>query len=158
MPEILQFKSLSDLREIISELEGYVARPVVRGKHPVFYDENATGKYRTVLGVRICDYKFSADEQWVLVDDQMGLSFSSSWKNLKNVHRMMSRAKGVQVDVYWVLQGSDLPQGLAFVEDRQKKGHFFLTVTERTSVIELVRKLTWVADKMGRIDNAGVAL
>lgn len=158
MEPILHFKSLTDLRDIISELEGYVARPVARGRHPTLYEEVGDGRYRTLMGVRICDYRFSQDEQWVLPDDQMGLSFSSTWKNLKSVYKLMSRARGAQVDVYWVLQGADLPSDMAFVEDRQKTGHYFLTVTKTMKVSKLVENLRWVADRMSTIRDAGCAL
>lgn len=51
------------------------------------------------MGVRVCDYKFSADEKWVMPDSQMGLSFSATWSNLKFVYGMF--AKGTKpVDVH----------------------------------------------------------
>lgn len=37
MDEIKQYKSLDDLKKIISDLEGFMARPVVRGAHPTIY-------------------------------------------------------------------------------------------------------------------------
>ena len=39
MDEIKQYKSLDDLKKIISDLEGFMARPVVRGAHPTIYPE-----------------------------------------------------------------------------------------------------------------------
>lgn len=80
--ELLQFKCLSDLQKIIEELEIRIAeqqkgklltRPIKEGMHPTLYPERNEGKYRTVMGIRICDYKFSSDECWVLPDDQWGL-------------------------------------------------------------------------------------
>ncbi len=165
MKEQLQFKSRSDLKDIIDELEEIYARPVNPGNHPTIYPETNEGKYRTVVGVRICDYKFSLDEKWVLPDDQMGLSFSSTWKNLKDVHRLMSRGtdklgKPKTADVYWVLQTSDIPQHMAFVQDKnpKKKGHYFLTVTERMKVSTLVEKLKWIARNMSVIKDGTRAL
>lgn len=126
MEEHLQFKSRSDLKDIISTLEEYLARPITPGNHPTLYKDRADGKYRTIMGVRVCDYKFSQDEKWVLPDDQMGLSFSATWKNLKDVHRLVTRGvdkSGIskRADIYWVLQNSDLPDNLKFVQDRDPK-------------------------------------
>lgn len=126
MGEIKQFKSLDDLQKIISHLEGFAARPVTRGRHPTLYPETKDGNYRTAQGIRVVDYTFSADEKWILPDNQKGLSFSANWKELKRVYRLVARAKKSTVDVYWVLQGADLPKDMAFVEDKdpKKKGHF----------------------------------
>jgi hypothetical protein len=44
MDETKQFKCLTDLREIISELDGFYARPSVRGQHPTLYPEVSDGK------------------------------------------------------------------------------------------------------------------
>ena len=70
----------------------------------------------------------------------------------------MSRGQGKQVDVYWVLQGSELPDDMEFIEDKKKKGHYFLTVTKTMQVSKLVENLRWVADRMSVIKNAGCAL
>jgi len=78
MKELKQFKCLNELKKIIDEISALRARPVVRGQHATLYGERLEGKYRTVMGVRICDYKFSPDEKWVLPDRQMGLSFSAT--------------------------------------------------------------------------------
>ena len=162
MEELKQFKCLTDLSEIVSKIEGYKARPVERGQHPTLYSHQADGKYKTVMGIRVCDFKFSPDFKWVLPDDQMGLSFSATWQNLKGVYKMVSRGKTKPVDVYWVLSGADIPPGLAFVDDRKPssaaKGHYFLTVTERMTVKVLVRKLQLVAYRMTVIRDAGKVL
>jgi hypothetical protein len=71
MKELKQFKCLNELKKIIDEISALRARPVVRGQHATLYREKLEGRYRTVMGVRICDYKFSADEKWVLPDRQM---------------------------------------------------------------------------------------
>ena len=75
MTELKQYKCLTDLEKIISEIKKLRARPAIRGKHPTLYEDRADGKYRTVMGIRICDYKFNTDETWILPDSQMGLSF-----------------------------------------------------------------------------------
>ena len=101
MEELYQFKCLTDLREIINQLDGYYARPTESGAHPTLYADRAEGPYRTVMGIRVCDYKLSIDGKWVLPDDQMGLSFSSTWQHLKSAYKMVSRVSGgKQVDVF----------------------------------------------------------
>lgn len=160
MKEIQQFKSLDDLQKIIEQLNHFAARPVARRQHPTLYSETKDGQYRTIQGIRAIDYKFSTDEKWIIPDDQRGLSFSANWKELKRVYRLFARAKKSNIDVYWVLQGADIPSDMAFVEDRdpKKKGHYFLTVTQPITVYKLVRNLQWIADRMTVIRNAERAL
>lgn len=72
------------------------------------------------MGIRRCDYKFNIDETWILPDRQMGLSFSSSWENLKFVLGMQAkRAKRKPIDVFWILSEADIPNGLEFAEDEK---------------------------------------
>ena len=160
MVELNQFKSLDDLKKIISELEGFIARPVIRGNHPTIYPDVQEGQYRTVYGVRVADYLLTSDGKWVMPHNQKGLSFSANWKELKRVYRLFSRVPGRTVDIHWVLQGSDLPDNMKFVEDEKpkKKGHYFLTVTKKIPVHELVSNLKWIADRMSVIKNAERAL
>lgn len=162
MEDVKQFKCLSDLNEIVRNIGSYKARPVERGGHPTLYPEKSDGKYKTVMGIRVCDYKFSSDFQWVLPDEQMGLSFSSTWQNLKGVYKLISRGKTKPVDVYWVLSGADIPAGMAFVEDRKPsnsaKGHYYLTVTEKMKVSTLVQKLQFIAHRMTVIRSGGKIL
>jgi hypothetical protein len=158
MDEIQQFKCLTDLREVISQLGGYYARPVPRGDHPTIYSNRDDGPYKTVMGIRVCDYKLSPDGQWALPDDQMGLSFSATWQHLKSAHKMVSRVAGKPVDVFWVLSGADVPSGMAFQPDKRPsksaKGHYLLTVSEKMKTSSLVEKLKWVADRMSVIRSA----
>lgn len=93
MEPLKQYKCLTDLKKFIETLNGAKARPIVKGNHPTLYKAENNGKYRTVMGIRICDYQFSVDEKWILPNPQMGLSFSATWENLKFVHNMMSRKK-----------------------------------------------------------------
>lgn len=106
------------------------------------------------------DYVLSADGEWVLPHSQKGLSFSANWKELKRVYRLFSRIPGKVVDVHWVLEKSDLPSNMKFVEDQdpRKKGHYFLTVTDSMPVRQLVANLKWIADRMAVIKNAERAL
>ena len=157
--ETLQFKCITDLREIISKLDGYYARPTVRDQHPTLYESREDGRYKTIMGIRVCDYKLSADGSWALADDQMGLSFSSSWQHLKGAYKMMSRGAGKPVDVYWVISKADIPTGMAFVPDRRPsksaKGHYLLAIIEDMKISTLVEKLKWVADRMSVIKAGG---
>lgn len=158
MEELNQFKCLTDLREIISQLDGCYARPTPRGEHPTLYTERVDGPYRTVMGIRVCDFKLSPDGKWALPDDHMGLSFSSTWQHLKSAHKMVSRVAGKQVDVYWVFSEADIPAGLSFEPDRRlsksAKGHYLLTVTEKMKTTTLVEKLKWIANRMSVIRSA----
>lgn len=160
MESIAQYKTLDDLREMIKALEGMMARPVIRGSHPTIYPDVGDGPYRTFKGVRMIDYQFSFDKKWVLAHRQKGLSFSSNWRELKRVHRMFSRVKTRNIDVHWVLQGADLPDDMAFVEDDnpKKKGHYFWTVKKDMSIYRLVDNLNWMADRMSVIKNSERAL
>lgn len=162
MDEIRQFKCLADLREIIKEIDGYYARPTEKGSHPTLYPEVLEGRYRTVMGIRVSDYKFSPDGLWVLPDDNMGLSFSTTWQHLKKVHKMFSRDAKKSIDVYWVLSEADIPKGLKFVADsrpsKSAKGHYLLTVTEKMKTSSLVEKLRWVADRMSIIRDGSRVL
>ncbi len=155
--EVKQYKCLTDLKGIIEQVDGVRMRPTPRGGHPTLYKDRLDGKYRTIMGVRICDYKFSPDEMWVLPDSQMGLSFSSSWVNLKFVHKMMSRKKK-PIDIFWVLSEADLPKKMKFEQDNKNPDHYFLTVTERMRVEDLVFNLKWVADRLSVIKEGGFAL
>lgn len=159
MSQLLQLKCLSDVQKLISDIEIYRARPVIEGKHPTLYEERKEGKYRTVMGVRICDYQFCPDEKWVLPNPEMGLSFSATWENLRFVYGMFKkRAKKKPVDIHWVLSEADIPKGLAFVADKDNDGHYFLAVTERMLVEQLVEKLKFVAFRMSVIKEGGCAL
>ncbi|TQV71331.1 hypothetical protein FKG94_19650 [Exilibacterium tricleocarpae] len=155
-----QFKTLDDLRNIIKEFEGYLARPTRRFSHPTLYRKRDVQDGDTLVkGVRKKDWLFSEDGQWILAHDQMGLSFSSRWQHLKGVYKMKEKHnQGAVVDVYWILEEADLPPKMKFVPDRGKKGHYLLTVTERITLQQLVDKLKWVADRMSVIRNAEKAL
>lgn len=157
---IHQFRTLDDLREVIKEYQGLLARPTRRLSHPTLYRRRDVQEGdRLIQGVRVKDWLFSADENWVLPHDQMGLSFSSHWQHLKGVYKMKQKwNKGSKIDVYWVLESADLPAKLKFEPDRSKKGHYFLTVTERMTLTELVDKLKWIADRMSTIQDCGKTL
>lgn len=115
--ELIQFKSLVELRDYIKQFDGFRARPIRNGEHPTLYREADVLNANT-HGVRYRDYLFDADGTWVLPHDQKGLSFSGSWKHLSGVYKMFSRGLKKAPNVYWVLSGADIPSGLKFEPDR----------------------------------------
>ena len=76
---------------------------------------------------------------------------------MKPSHRLVSATKK-PVDIFWVLSEADLPKRMKFVEDRSRPGHYFLTVTERMRVEDLVYDLQWIANKLNVIKEEGSAL
>lgn len=155
-----QFKTMDDLREIINEFEGALGRPTRHLSHPTLYRKRDVQEGdKLIQGLRRKDWEFSADEKWVMPHSQMGLSFSSHWQHLKGVYKMKEKHnKGAKIHVYWILEKSDLPSGMKFEPDLNKKGHYLLTVTETMSLYQLVSKLKWIADRMSVIKDAGKAL
>lgn len=152
-----QFKTMDDLREYVKELGKFYARPTIAGEHPTLYLDHSQGTM--VCGVREKDYLFSSCKRWVIPHDQMGLSFSAHWQHLKDRFKMKSRhAHGKSMNVYWVLEKADIPDGLSFVPDKRDKQHYLLVVTEKMTVKTLADKLSWVADRMSKISDARKAL
>lgn len=85
----------------------------------------------------------------------MGLSFSANWSHLKSIYKLkQSKNKGKSVDVYWVLEKADIPPDMKFVADENDDRHYFLTVTRKMTVDDLVKKLKWIADRMTVIRDA----
>ena len=156
-----QFRTLEDLRDKIKEYEGYLARPTKNLSHPTLYRKTDVAEGDVVLkGIRVGDWYMSDDLKWVLPHDQMGLSFSSTWQNLKGVHKMKQKHSpdNARIHVYWVLEGADIPKDMKFEKDREKKGHYFLTVTEPITLQQLIDKLKFVARCMSVIRDARKAL
>jgi len=153
----LHFHTMDDLREAISDLGDILARPTRHLSHPTLYRRRDVGKNEKIIkGIRVKDWLLSDDQRWALPHDQMGLSFSSNYKNLKKVYKLKERHNpGSATHVFWVLEEADLPSGLKFEADRDKKGHYFLTVTEPILLEKLVEKLRAVAQRMSIIQNAG---
>ena len=161
MDDLQQYKSLVELEKIVEEIENFLARPRKRGQHPTIYPERNDGsKYRTIHGIRYCDFDFSDDEEWVNAHPQKGLSFSATWDNLKFVHGLTQRMKPKKkpIDIYWILSKADIPSDLKFVADKKNPGHYFLTVTQRMTVHQLVKKLEMLAQRMSTIQDGGIAL
>ncbi|MBI3563287.1 MAG: hypothetical protein HY080_16410 [Gammaproteobacteria bacterium] len=156
----LQFRTLEDLKDIIKEYEGMLMRPTMHLSHPTLYRRrDVAGHEKVIKGVRIKDWFLSEDEKWVMPHDQMGLSFSSTFSNLRNVYKLKGRHNpGKRIHIFWVLEAADLPVGLKFVADSSKKGHYFLTVTEQMLLSQLVARLKIVAHKMSVIRDAGKTL
>lgn len=155
-----QFKTIDDLREKIKEYEGYLARPTRQLSHPTLYRKRDVQEGEILIkGIRKNDWFFSEDGKWIMPHDQMGLSFSSHWQHLKGVYKMKEKHNtGSAINVYWVLEKADLPVNMNFEADRKKKGHFFLTITKRMTLYQLVQKLKLVAYRMSVIKDARKAL
>lgn len=155
-----QFKILTDLRDyikILEDKEGKVlSRPIPNGGSPVFYRNQDVKEGTTLInGIQKGDYCFSHCLNWIEPHDQMGLSFSASWSHLKSIYKLKSsKNPGKSVDVYWVLEKADLPPDLKFVPDKKDDRHYFLVVTRKMTVHELVAKLQWIADRMTVIRDA----
>lgn len=154
------FKTLTDLREVINDFEGFIARPTPKLHHPTLYRKSGVGKNEVLIkGVRKKDFFFSPDEKWILPHDQMGLSFSVHWQHLKAAFKMKeSRNPGKVIDVYFTLEKSDIPSGLAFVPDKTNPRHYLLIATEQMRVEHLVAKLKMLAHRMSVIKNVGKTL
>ena len=151
---IQQLKTLSDLSVVIKEYEGMLRlRPTRKYSHPTLYrNRDVPNHEKLIKGIRIKDWFFSENMEWILPHDQMGLSFSTTYKNLKSVYKLKElHNKGARIDVYWTLERPDLPKGLRFVADRGSKGHYFLTATETMLLESLIEKLKVVARQMSVI-------
>ena len=152
-----QFKTTEDLREYIKTLGKICARPTPEGSHPTPYIHHSQG--RMIQGVREKDYFFTADKQWVLPHSQMGLSFSAHWSHLKDQLKIKNKHnKGKAINVFWILEEADIPEGLKFEADKKDPKHYLLTVTEKILVSHLAQKLSWVADRMTVIRDGSKAL
>ncbi len=145
-----QFRTIDDLRDLVKRLDRIYARPTAGSGHPTLYQPgDVPANDRLLGGARFKDWKFSADEMWVLPDAEKGLSFSAHWQHLKAVFKLKEKHNpGEPVQVYWVLETADIPTKMKFVADRNNDQHFLLTVTETMTVWELISKLSWLADRM----------
>ncbi|HSX85180.1 MAG TPA: hypothetical protein VLE50_07215 [Cellvibrio sp.] len=71
---------------------------------------------------------------------------------MKRIYKLKQKiTKNNSIDVYWVLEKTDIPKGLEFVPDPKDPNHYLLRVTETMPVHQLVAKLAWVADRMNVI-------
>lgn len=97
----------------------------------------------------------------MLPHDQMGLSFSATFSNLKSVYKFKQKHNpGRAIHIHWVLETADIPEGLKFVQDRRpgKKARWFLTVTDKILLSQLVQKLKMVANRMSVMRDGGKVL
>jgi len=142
-----QLNSLEDLRDFVKNLGEFRARPTAKGEHPTLYLSHNQGTM--IKGIREKDYLFSPCKNWVEPHDQMGLSFSAGWNHLRDTLKLKHKwNKDKEIDIFWLLESFELPSGLKFVQDSRDKHHYFLTVTQRMTVDELVQKFTMLADRM----------
>jgi hypothetical protein len=159
---INQFRTIDDLREEIKELENILMRPTPHLSHPTLYRKRDASEGEVIIkGIRVKDWYLSEDLKWVLPHDQMGLSFSATFSNLKSVYKFKQKHNpGKAIHIHWVLEKADIPDGLKFVQDKRpgKKAHWFLTVTDRIPLSQLVQKLKMVANRMSIIRDGGKVL
>lgn len=157
---IEQFKTLSDLEEVIKEYEIILMRPTLKLSHPTLYRLRDAGKTEQIIkGVRVKDWFLSEDHKWVKPHNQMGLSFSATLKNLTVVYKTKIRHNPTKVvNIYWVLENADIPDGLKFVVDQGNPEHYFLTATKLMPLATLIQKLKLVAQRMTIIRNASNVL
>ena len=159
---INQFRTIDDLRGEIKYFENILMRPTPNLSHPTLYRKRDVNKGETVTkGVRVKDWCLSEDYKWALPHDQMGLSFSSTFSNLKSVYKFKQKYNPSRaIHIHWVLEKADIPKGLKFVQDKRpgKKSHWFLTVSEKMPVSQLVVKLKMVAHRMSIIRGGGKTL
>lgn len=155
-----QFKTLCDIEKLIKEYELMLMRPTLRLSHPTLYRKRDAAPNEVIIkGVREKDWFLSEDHQWVKPHNQMGLSFSSNFKNLRRVFSMKQKHnKSSIIDIYWVLETADIPPGLKFVPDHEVPGHYYLTVTETIPLTLLISKLKLLAKRMSIIKNGGKTL
>lgn len=155
-----QFKTLEDIQALIKEYEIILMRPTRKLSHPTLYRKrDAASGEALIKGVRVKDWFLSEDHQWAKPHNQMGLSFSSTFKNLKSVYKLKERHNpNAAIDIYWILEKADIPAGLAFVADQKKPGHYFLTVTETMKLSTLIQKLKFIAQRMTVMRNGGKVL
>jgi len=167
------FKTAHDLEVVIKNLIhehrdakksklGIMFRVVIPPNSPTVYEEGCQGKdkegnlYKLVNGVRVCDYKFekSTNLEYVMPDLTCGLSFSRTFSHLKSTQKMLARhAKGYKQPgpaniSWWILSKCDMPESLEFVKDPKDNSHYFLAVTKRMHINELVGKLKRIAYHM----------
>jgi hypothetical protein len=89
----------------------------------------------------------------------MGLSFSAHWSHLKDQLKIKSKHnKGQAINVCWILEEADIPEGLKFEPDIKDPKHYLLTVTEKMLISQLAQKLSRVADRMTIIRDTRKAL
>lgn len=157
---IEQFKTLTDLDEAIKEYELILMRPTLKLSHPTLYRIRDVGKTEKIIkGVRVKDWFLSEDYRWVKPHNQMGLSFSTTLKNLTVIYKTKIRHNPSKtVNIYWVLEKADIPNGLKFVADQGNPEHYFLTATETMPLATLIKKLKLVAQRMTIIRNVSKIL
>ena len=129
-------------------------RVIVPPNSETLYEAQHQGPYDLVNGVRVCDYTFEANLEWVLPDRTKGLSFSKTYSHLKNTRKMLSRhARGYNQPgpanvAWWILSKFDVPEGLEFIKDPKNSNHYFLAAIRRMLIGELVDKLEQIACHM----------
>ncbi len=157
----MQYKIASDIREILNKIKeahtkskldpNILARASIHPNTGTIYQKGKSGPHPLNFGIRINkDYIFSPCLNWVLPDDQKGLSLSASWSHLNKSRRMIERfnEENMPNNVWWITKSADLPKDMKFIQDREKKDHYFLTVTDKMTAKQLHDNLVWISDRM----------
>lgn len=164
-----QMKTLADINERIQVLIdthrdlktgklGVMFRTVIDPNGPTLYEKGSHGKGGISKGIRECDFKFSiSNPDWIEASDKHGLSFSST-----NIHAAETMAflagfqkKGTKIRcAYWILENNKaIPDGLGFVKDPKKEGHYFLCVKRDMHISKLREKLVFIAQRMAIMND-----
>jgi len=140
----MELIQIDDVRKQIIELKKLI-RVVDPNSHATLTDGT----------VREVDFKLSDDMEYAEESREVGLSFATNMKKFKKLIKSKARFHE-EVDIYAVDEMALLTvDGLKVIHDRP--GHASLTVTERTSIPDLIERLETVAGKMEKIGRMRVS-
>lgn len=140
-------------------------RTTIDPHSPTVYHADSLGKKRVIFGddkskggLKEGDYLLSeSNPDWVLPSKHHGLSFSSTFNQTKFTLDLLGKFQkvGTKVKVaYWILENSEsIPKGLGFEVDPDNSEHYFLVVTEKMLVTQLIEKLTFISQRMAVMND-----
>lgn len=163
-PFVHQLKVIGDISKILEALEekhktsktrapGAMFRTVIEPNKATLYKDGYHGRGRLNMGVRGCDFKFSAtNPDWVEASDNHGLSFSATMEHAIGTMKFLGKFQkpGTKVTcAYWILENNPmLPCHMKFVVDPDNPSHYLLVITKNMHISKLVAKLKLVAHRM----------
>lgn len=163
-PFVHQLKIIGDISDILKELEekhktskkrtpGVMFRTIIEPNSSTLYKDGHQGKSALNMGVRGCDFKFSAaNPDWVEASDTHGLSFSSTMDHAVGTMKFLGKFQkpGTKVtSAYWILENNPmLPCYMKFVVDPENPSHYLLAITKSMHISKLVAKLKLIAHQM----------
>ncbi|WP_444896121.1 hypothetical protein [Microbulbifer sp. SSSA005] len=171
-----QLKTLASIEDRINNLiaqhrdmkdksQDVMFRTTIEPHSPTVYHTESLGKKRVIFGdeqsqggLKEGDYLLSeSNPDWVLPSKTHGLSFSSTFNQTKFTLDLLGRfqKKGTKISVaYWILEDStSIPKGLGFEVDPNNSEHFFLVVTEKMLVSQLIEKLNLISQRMAIMND-----